>query len=400
MAVLVRAFLTVLFSITLIELFIGGGGRVVEFGPLTLRMVLFGSNLALVSVLWISRGKIQVYIVVLSFTVLTLLILYALIGRINGASMALIIEDIKPLSYLFSILFFGYFIDSKERVQLVVSLIKLSSLLMALTYVGLQIFFYLGQLQFHPFYNYVNTQISATDFIFRGTQGLFFYKGFMYMVVGLIFWIHSTDSKLKALAIFIIMIAMIFSGTRGFILMFGFVYALFYGVPLLLRLNIKTLILASVLVFGSVFFFGSQDIGDKEVSDSARVQQVVQVVQDIDPVSFFVGHGFGNGVPVRPIHMEIGYLEVFHKQGIIGLCFWGLFFIVLYNAYVRKRNFPAIRKAFFLSLLFMALLSLTNPFFNNPIGISLFMISLASFSVLNKFDNNRGGVDLTDEPNT
>ncbi len=399
MTALVRSFLTILFSITLIELFVGGGGRVFEIGPLTLRMILFGGNLVLVTLLWIYRGKIHSYIIILSLAVLSVLVLYALIGRINGASLALILEDIKPLSYFFSILFFGYYFDREKRVWLAVSLIKISSLFMALTYIGIQVLFFFGKIQFLPFYHFVNNQISATDFIFRGTQGLFFYKGFMYMVVGLIFWIHSVGSKRKVLAIFILMPAMILSGTRGFILMFGLVYALFYGIPLLLKINIKILILAGIFVFASVFFFGNSDIGDKGISDSARVQQIVQVAQDIDPLSFLIGHGFGNGVPVRPIHMEIGYLEVFHKQGILGLCLWGGFFLVLYNAYVRKRNFPAIRKAFFLSLLFMVLLSLTNPFFNNPIGISLFMISFAVFNTLNKIGNEHAKIILTNEAN-
>lgn len=360
-------------------------------------MVLFFLNIAIVAMLYLERGRIPANMVVLCIAALAVLLFYSLLGWINGAPLALIAEDVKPLSYFFSILFFGYYIDSEERVRLVVSLLKKSGLFMALAYISIQVLFYLGKIPFLPFYEYVNTQVSETDFSFRGLEGLFFYKGFMYMVVGLIFWIHSPGSKRKSLAILIITTAMILTGTRGFIVMFGFVYALFYGIPLLLKLNIKMLILAAVLIFGSIFFFGSRDIGDKDLSDSIRIQQFTQVVQNIDPLTFFIGHGFGNGVPIRPVHMEIAYLETFHKQGVIGLCLWSLFFLVLYNAYVRKGNFPAIRRAFFLSLLFMVLLSLTNPFFNNPIGISLFMISLAAFTALNHMDEERPNSVLPNE---
>ncbi len=384
-----RTLLKIIFAITLLELFVGGGGRIFEIGPITLRMVLFFLNMVLVALLYLERGKIPAYTIVLCFAALIILVFYSFLGWVNGAPLRLIAEDIKPLSYFFCVLFFGYYIDSEERVRLVVSLLKKSSLFMALAYISIQVLFYLGKIPFLPFYEYVNTQVSETDFSFRGLEGLFFYKGFMYMVVGLIFWIHSPGSKRKSLAILIITAAMILTGTRGFILMFGFVYALFYGIPLLLKLNIKMLILAAVVVFGSIFFFGSRDIGDKDLSDSIRVQQATQVVQDIDPLSFFIGHGFGNGVQIRPVHMEIAYLETFHKQGVLGLCLWGLFFLVLYNAYMRKSNFPAIRKAFFLSLLFMVLLSVTNPFFNNPIGISLFMISLSAFTALNNMGKEK-----------
>ena len=398
MAALLRGFLTLLFSITLIELFVGGGGRVFEIGPLTLRMILFMLNLVVISVLWVYHGKISMFIMVVALGVGSVLLAYAFLGMVNGAEASLIAEDIKPLSYFFSILFLGYYIDGEKRMNLVVSLIKYSSLFMAVVYLFIQVLFYLNKINYLPFARYVYANISPTDFIFRGTEGLFFYKGFMYMVVGLIFWIHSSGTKHKAVAILTIMIAMILTGTRGFILMFGFVYALFYGIPLLLKLNVKMLILAGVLVFGSIFFFGSRDIGDKDESDSARVKQVVQVIQDINPVTLFIGHGFGIGVPVRPVHMEIGYLEVFHKQGLVGLCIWGIFLIYLYNAYVRKKNFENIRKAFFLSVIFMVLLSLTNPFFNNPMGISLLIISLAVFNVLNKMkEENKREIQVTNQ---
>lgn len=379
-----RSLLKIIFIITLLELFVAGGGRVFEIGAVTLRILLFFLNIAVVAVLYMYRASIPKYVVVISFAALFVLLFYSFLGWFNGASFALIAEDVKPLSYFFSILFFSYYIDSEHRVHLVVSLIKKTSLFMALAYIMIQVLFFLGRIDFMSFYNYVITQVSPSDFIFRGTAGLFFYKGFLYMIVGLIFWIHSTNSRRKGLAILIIMTAMILTGTRGFILMFGFLYALFYGIPLLLKLNVKVLILAAVLVFGSIYFFGNFEIGDKALSDSIRIQQLVQVAERIDPVSFFIGHGFGIGVPLREVHMEIGYLEVFHKQGILGLSLWGLFFIVLYNTYIREKNFPEIRKPFFLGVLFVILMSLTNPFFNNPIGISLFMIALASLNVFNK----------------
>lgn len=379
-----RSFFKIIFIVTLLELFVAGGGRVFEIGVITLRMLLFFMNIVIAAVMYVYRASLPKYVVILSSSVFVILLFYVCLGLFNGASMALIAEDVKPLSYFFSILFFSYYIDRKERVGLVISLLKKTSVFMAIVYIVIQMLFFFGKIDWFWFYTFTNTRISPTDFSFRGYEGLFFYKGFMYMVVGLIFWIHDSTSKRRALPILIITTAMILTGTRGFILMFGFIYLLFYGIPLILKLNIKMLILTAVFVFGSIYFFAKRDIGDKDLSDSIRVQQLTQVVQDIDPVSFFIGHGFGNGVPIRPVHMEIAYLETFHKQGILGLCLWGFFFIVWYNAYARKRNFPNIRKSFFLGVLFMTLLSLTNPFFNNPIGISLYLISFASLQVLNK----------------
>lgn len=366
-----------------------GGGRVFEIGGATLRIALFFLNMIIAAMMYIYRGSIPRYVIVLTGAAIIVLLGYTILGFISGAPFMLIAEDVKPLSYFFSIVFFSYYIHREERVWLVVSLIKKSSLFLALAYTGLQGMFFLGKIDFIWFYSYASNQISSSDFIFRGTDGLFFYKGFIYMVVGLIFWIHCDQSRWKNISILVIVAAMILTGTRGFILMFGFVYALFYGIPILMRLNVKALILGVVFIFGSIYFFGNFEIGDKELSDSVRIQQLIQVAENIDPLSFLIGHGFGVGVPIREVHMEIAYLEVFHKQGILGLALWSLFFVVLYNAYIRAKNFANIRRAFFLSVCFVLLLSLTNPIFNNPIGISLFMIALASLKALNKLPHKQ-----------
>ncbi len=382
-----RSLLKIVFSITLLELFLGGGGRVFEVGSITLRILLFSLNIFIAATLYIYRETIPIKVLSLLIISFSAILFYSILGWFNEATFPFVLEDIKPLSYFFSILFFSYYIDSINRVHLVVSIIKKTSLFMAVCYISIQSLFYFGKLDFIPFYHYINTKVSASDFFFRGTEGLFFYKGFLYMVVGLIFWIHADNSRRKAISILIIMTAMILTGTRGFILMFGFVYALFYGIPLLMKLRLKAIILAIILISGSTYFFRNMDIGNKAISDSVRVQQVIQVIERINPVSFFIGHGFGKGVPIRDVHMEIGYLEVFHKQGMLGIALWAAFFLLLYTEYANAKNYLAIRKSFFLGISFVALLSFTNPFFNNPIGISLFMIALSVFWALNRLSD-------------
>lgn len=379
-----QSLLKILFILTLVELFIGGGGRVFEFAGTTLRILLFTLNILLAGLLYVYRDAIPRYVVIIVFVTLASLVFYGLLGWLNGASAVLIAEDIKPLSYLFSIIFFSYYIDRPSRVELVISLVKKSSIFMAIGYIAIQLLIRTGKISFIPFYEYVNTVISPSDFIFRGTEGLFFYKGFLYMVVGLIFWLHTKNSRFRSIPILIITIAMILTGTRGFIIMFILLYALFYGIPLLLRLNVKMLILAAVVFFGSLYFFNTTEIGNKAISDSIRLEQTIQVLERVNPVSFLIGHGFGIGVPVREVHFEIAYLEIFHKQGIMGLALWALLFVYLYKQYGGGNYAPDIRKAYLLSFMFVLLLSVTNPFLNNPIGISLFMIGLASLKVLNK----------------
>ena len=260
---------------------------------------------------------------------------------------------------------------------------------MALIYLFIQVLFYFHKVEFHSFWRYVNYEVSGSDFFFRGTTGLFFYKGFVYMIVGLIFWIHSPRSRKKIFPILIISTAMILTGTRGFVIMFGLLYAIFYGLPYLLKLNLKMLLLGVLGLICSLNMFRNINIGNKGLSDSVRILQLEQVLERISPITLLIGHGFGNGVPVRKVHFEIGYLEVFHKQGLLGLVLWTILIVFIYNQYIKNKNFMGIRKALYLSVLFILLLSLTNPFFNNPIGLSLLMMSISIFTVLNntKFEN-------------
>ncbi|MCZ6899232.1 MAG: hypothetical protein O7F74_03245 [Bacteroidetes bacterium] len=151
----------------------------------------------------------------------------------------------------------------------------------------------------------------------------------------------------------------------------------------ILVVGFSGILLASVLVY-----FSLQKIGPKELSSYFRVAQTEQVIREIDTYSIIWGHGFGKGVPVRPVHMEISYLEIFHKQGVIGLFFYAFLFILmlnLYNRAVRKDN-GYLAKPFFLSSIFVFAQSVTNPYVNNPIGMSMVLLSLISLNVLAKDD--------------
>jgi O-antigen ligase len=82
--------------------------------------------------------------------------------------------------------------------------------------------------------------------------------------------------------------------------------------------------------------------------------------------------------------MEIVYLEVFHKQGIVGLSFWGLVILLnwlLYRRAVKNNNFQRAAP-FLLSVVLVYLQSLTNPYLNNPIGLTMISVSLVCLNLL------------------
>lgn len=117
----------------------------------------------------------------------------------------------------------------------------------------------------------------------------------------------------------------------------------------------------------------------RESGDELRIQTIYQVIDRITPLSFFIGHGFGNGVPIREVHMEMSYLEIFHKQGIFGLLFWIYFLYSIYRYYKKVDNrYKDIAGAFFIGAILIYVQSLFNPYMNNPIGMSALLLSYFS----------------------
>jgi len=130
-----------------------------------------------------------------------------------------------------------------------------------------------------------------------------------------------------------------------------------------------------------ILFSGSL-IGKKE-SDAVRTETVYQVVNHITPLSIILGNGLGVGVEAKPAHMENSYLEIFHKQGALGLLWWGSLFILLFTRYKKARRVNYLyAQPLLLSAIFVAFESLTNPYINNPIGIFAVLIALTGFDVV------------------
>ena len=205
----------------------------------------------------------------------------------------------------------------------------------------------------------------------------------------------------------ILLIAILFTVTRGFWLALLATYAVYYFTKSTSS-KVKSfafVVLAIGIVAGGKALVGKTSqlidevrsdrietsgtppkstlLGDRNYSDEGRLQQIKEVATQVTFGSALWGHGFGNGVTSRPVHMEISYLEILHKQGLPGLALWaGLLWLLItkYNA----AQPGGLRDAFFFSSLFTFIQSLTNQYINNPIGLSMILLSLVCLDVLRK----------------
>lgn len=393
----------ILLQIILLELILGGGGRFTVFGPVSLRMVLFGVAI-LYTIYRVWRGDrigIQYSGLILLFVVIT--VFSMLLGLSGEAANTLVFEDVKPLSFFLILPFFVLTINDPDTLVKISKLIIYGALTLSITYLITLVLVNTGIIPFKAFY----TLTAPTEELFYRGELAFFYKGFIFLCIGLIF-IYFRKPKHWAVLACIIVLAIILTFTRGFILallLTALVYLMLEHTSLRLRLLVLPLLLVSAAIIG----FKGNDIyagisrtiyeselkpgftrdfkpenllGNRDFSNSERKKQLDQVLERTTLSSSLIGHGFGLGVPVRPVHMEISYLEIFHKQGILGLLFWGLIFFMLTKRYFSaSRKYAALSSAFYFGALFIFFQSMTNQYFNNPIGMSFILVALVSLDV-------------------
>lgn len=386
-----------LFVVT--EICMGGGGRFTAWGPVSLRMILFGGAIVYTLLSLWQGQRIKKEYIQLTFIFAFTLVVGLVIGFVNQAPVSKMWEDVKPLMYFMMLPFFALTIQTKEDVEKCASIIRWSAVAMAAIF-----FTILLVIHFHfvPFLTFYNSTINTEELFFRG-EYTFFYKGFLFLSIGVLFFAFSKD-RYKNVFITILVIALLLSFTRGFLLALTLTLFLFYiSQKKIIPAVIFFLISFFILAYGGTSisalsrWMANQNLavgnsasrperaatllGDRLYSDDQRKLQIQEVYERISFSSLLVGHGFGIGIPAKPIHMEIAYLEILHKQGLIGLLFWGIFGWKIYRSY-RSGSKTFLSNAFFFSSVFVAIESLTNQYINNPIGMTVLLISWISLNQL------------------
>lgn len=446
------------FTFLLFELFLGGSGRIFSFGFVSLRMVLFSIALIWFSIRFLYESKDKfIFRVVIYFTFI--LVTGVIVGHLNNAPKNLIFIDIKQLLFFFSIICFSICIKTKEQIKKVITTIKISTIILAISYLICYSLIQLNIIEMKPFYNCLSVKWLHNEFMFRGMDGNFFYKGFFYLGIGIFFFLFSKPSFKNGLITLIIYVALFLTLLRWLLAITIIVFAssIFFNWAInkfkLAYLKSKEMVFHLLLILTMtitpIIFkdFYITSLGNKQESVDIRKQQIEEVKSEIfenknsltlekkkeikplndknikninnitlkdttleklnnniknlkdleteksnsdiknlkyktkekSKFNILVGKGLGIGVPIRPVHMELTYLEIFFKQGLLGLSFW--LFILLYCIYKFKL---AIKNKIDLNdilpwltgVFIVYLQSITNPLLVNSIGMSFVIIAM------------------------
>lgn len=364
--------------VMLFELFLLGSGQDLPLaGGLTLRWLNFFIGVGVSVYMFVRSDDFPKSILAFILVYTAQLLIGWMLAFVFDSEMAYLMVDFKPLLYFYIVLFFYYMMTSELMIKRVVDILLLCVKIMTVLYLiymtltdVLGLFSMTGE-------NYHSVDDSGS-FMFRGVGSSLFYKGFVYLPIGALGFFWRKQYVWMALSI----LAIYFTYTRGLYVLLAFGLLAFYlkthevNIFKIVGLMLVVLLLYEVAEVFEVFQFDDTYLENREESDSVRLITIDQVFDRITWWSLLIGHGFGQGVPERPAHMEISYLDIFHHQGLFGLAFWVALFIAILkygNSVVGKFKEEA---AFFMTAAMMIFLqSCFNPYINNSIGMSITLLA-------------------------
>lgn len=382
-------YLRYFFYVVLGELFLMGSGQDLPIvGSLTLRMLNFLVGLVISAYLFIRTDEFPKAVLGFILAYLMMMVVSFMLGIVFDSPQEYLFEDLKPLTYFYMLLFFYYMLSSELIIGKVLDILLWAVKVMTVLYLlYMLVTDILGFFSLEGYYQAVD---DSGSFMFRGVGSALFYKGFIFLPIGALGFFKRKQYVWMLLTIG----AIYFTYTRGLYVLLAFGLLVYYlkthevNIYKIIGIVLIALLFYEVAEAMELFSFGDSFAENREESDEVRFTTIREVFERITWWSLFVGHGFGQGVPERPVHMEISYLDIFHHQGLMGLFFWGalLVGILIYGNTVPSK-YKETADFYITAALMIYLQSCFNPYVNNPIGMSMVMLAFVICFRLSQDEN-------------
>jgi hypothetical protein len=279
--------------------------------------------------------------------------------------------------------FYALVLQSPAMVYKTSVLVRAAGLFLALAYFVVLAMLGIGRLSILEILPLLH---DSGEVLVRGDNFLF-YKGFLYLGIGIVFFVAMRGKYWKSCSGLII-VALILTLTRGFVLSVSVAILLMLFAQKRRALAGFALILVAVAAFLVFLYIPSLNHKFSEgrtASNSTRQLDFYAIVDTTTPESLLLGQGYGAAVNDRQA-IENSLLWAIWKLGIVGLAFWTLPMGLCTYFYLRipnRMNHP-IAAAFFYSMILVYVQTLTNPYLNNPIGLSFVLVAIFSLRTLAK----------------
>jgi len=384
-----------LFIVMLLELFIGGGGRLIQFGPLTLRMVLFGTCLIVFGFAVYLRlrrldgqrlafGLLLFYLIVHIFGLI--------VGTVNAADPADMFPEFQHSLYWLEAPFFAMVLQSPIMVQRASVIVRVAGVILALAYFMVLALLAVGKVSILEILPLLH---DSGEVIVRGDNFLF-YKGFLYLGISVVFFIGLRGRFSTFFAGFV-WVALVLTLTRGFLLSTSVAVLLMLAAQGRRLAATIALVMIMFAAFVIVIYVPSQKdasySAQRSESTDQRTRDLLTIVDNMTPESFLIGEGYGALENDRQ-DIENSFLWAQWKLGVMGPVFWltPLLLCGYYYLKIPNRRKHRAATAFFFGTVLVYIETLTNPFLNNPIGLSYVLVAIFSLRTLCKQSRLEGGL--------
>ncbi len=372
----------ILLVLVALELALGGGGRLVDVGWFSPRMLLFCGALAYAAfILGLARSRIPWEFACLILGFCALLLFHGAVSIVRQMPYEAIFEDAKPQLYFPMLAFLAITIRNVRDVATVTKLLKISAVVLSIAYLGVLSLWHSGVFTFDEVQGALNpTGDTKKEFYFR-SDATFFFKAALYVGVGLFFFLFHGGSIGKLVAV-LLFLALFFTLTRG--LMAAVFLSLATCVLLFHKNRLAGVALAGTnLVLGLFAILVINELAPTAGESVAlRLADLRATAEIWDVPTILIGQGLGPSIGARG-HIEMNYIEILYKQGLLGLSFWLL--PIAYITLQMSRAMPERRTnamPYYLAALFVYFENATNPFLTNPIGMSVVLIAMVAIRVL------------------
>ena len=388
-----------LFTISLLELFIGGGGRLTAVGPVSLRMVLFAACLCatLVAILFPRRRSDGVQLAMLLVLMYLLVHVAGLVvGAINGASGKQMFIEFQQSLYWLAAPFFALMLQSEQDVQRAARLVGIAGVTLALVYIAILISLIAGIVHLGS----VKAIVGPTQEIRFRSGEFFIYKGFLYLGISIVFFV-AIRPKHWVLLVTVIALALAFTFTRGLLISTAAAVLLMLCFQGRWRAAVPALLLTASAAFLLWVYLPASDTkvgGNFNTSSSQRLEDMTYMAEHATSGTLLIGEGFGSYINNR-LGIENTLLFVLWKLGAFGLLFWllPLSLCAYYYSKIPSRRSNPLANAYLFGTILVYVQTTANPFLNNPIGLSFVMLALFS---LRRLSRRGHPAELGESPDT
>jgi hypothetical protein len=305
------------------------------------------------------------------------------VGAINGGDASQMLTEFQQSLYWLAAPFFALMLQSEQDVQRAAGVVQIAGVTMACIYLGILLALVSGAV---PLGLVKAIILGSGEVTFRSGE-FFTYKGFLYLGISIVFFVALRGKFWIPLAT-LVACAMVLTFTRGFLISTAAAVLLMLCVQGRWRAAAPVFVLTASAAFLVWIYLPSLDtsfLGKHDSSTNQRLADMIYMFYHATANTFLFGEGYGSLINNR-FGIENTFLWALWKLGTMGLLFWmlPLSLCVYYYTKIPNRGSNRLANAYLFGTVLVYIQTATNPFLNNPIGLSFAMLAVFSLRRLSR----------------